>query len=810
MRGAIFSVLLTFFFFIILSPLNQIKAQEIFWGAHNKTTDRTIFFNTDSASVFNSIYNARQFLYDSLSHIATESGAQFQERVYVYNFQPVDKVRQLVISFPDAGRYIYYIKIFDSDSNEHVVYEYVARSHCIDTYDWLIITVPPIAYTIHSIEVGTFQKIKTLDKIGVSQQENVNKVVSQLISNNLTESFCNLTSFMADRERLPDGVINSNKSEVKPIISADGSQLYFHRQKFKENIGGAKDEQDIYVSTHSNNTWSAATNIGTPINNKSSNGIAGIMPGENGVFLINEYKNNTINGQGVSFSKREIKGWSIPEKVSIDEFYNNSPYFDFCISVSLGEMILAVDRSDSWGDQDLYVSLYNDEDGKWSIPRNLGEVVNTPLAEVSPYLAADRKTLYFASEGHLGYGGFDLFMTKRLDNSWTKWSHPENLGPIINSDDHDLYYSVSALADYAYFSSGTDNNRDIYRIPLPKVYKPAPVTIIQGYITTSDSAFVSGTIKLLNKNGSLLASVKSSDINGFYRAIIPVDSSCVLQLFKFGQLLQSDTLSIYGFSGKKTVNHDFIVNKDDLINLSSAHEREPNSFIISEPADSSKLFARVIRGQIINGATLRPLGTMLRYYNEGNIVTRALSNPKTGDFQVVLTEESIDSIRTGDVAMGTIKTPSPDTFDNHVLIKLPQGKSDTIRLATRLYHGMSDAEIIKINLSFSKRKNVNRYYYRMLKIKVLHKELLNDLRYLVNILNKYPGSKLKVIITCESDYKRAENFKSIASQNIVKGLQELGLDPARVEIIQASPFANLNKIQSRINTGIWVQLFDSN
>ncbi len=95
------------------------------------------------------------------------------------------------------------------------------------------------------------------------------------------------------------------------------------------------------------------------------------------------------------------------------------------------------------GDQDLYVSFYNDAHKSWSEPLNLGAQINTHLAETAPYLAADDKTLYFASDGYLGYGGFDLYVTRRLDDTWTNWSTPENLGMVINGrEQRPLLYRI--------------------------------------------------------------------------------------------------------------------------------------------------------------------------------------------------------------------------------------------------------------------------------------------------------------------------------------------------------------------------------
>ena len=61
--------------------------------------------------------------------------------------------------------------------------------------------------------------------------------------------------------------------------------------------------------------------------------------------------------------------------------------------------------------------------GKYATePINMGNVIYTEMEESSPFLAADNKTLYFASKGHNGYGGYDIWVTRRLDDSWTNWT----------------------------------------------------------------------------------------------------------------------------------------------------------------------------------------------------------------------------------------------------------------------------------------------------------------------------------------------------------------------------------------------------
>src|SRR6185503_9846406 len=110
--------------------------------------------------------------------------------------------------------------------------------------------------------------------------------------------------------------------------------------------------------------------------------------------------------------------------------YNISEHANAFVSLKSGVIVSAIQRGESFVQRDLYVSFWNGKVA--SEPVNMGGVINTDLEESSPFLAADNKTLYFASKGHVGYGGYDIFVTTRLDDSWTNWSEPRNLGPAVN------------------------------------------------------------------------------------------------------------------------------------------------------------------------------------------------------------------------------------------------------------------------------------------------------------------------------------------------------------------------------------------
>jgi outer membrane protein OmpA-like peptidoglycan-associated protein len=146
-------------------------------------------------------------------------------------------------------------------------------------------------------------------------------------------------------------------------------------------------------------------------------------------------------------------------------------------------MVLAVCRNETEGERDLYVT-FRQPDQTWSEPKSLGSVVNTAAEESTPFLAADNRTLYFTSEGHPGFGNGDIFVTRRLDNTWTNWSVPENLGPAFNTPEWDGYFTIPASGDYAYLSSQANSlgEDDIFRLKLFPAIRPEPVAIVSGQV----------------------------------------------------------------------------------------------------------------------------------------------------------------------------------------------------------------------------------------------------------------------------------------------------------------------------------------
>ncbi|MEO6305314.1 MAG: OmpA family protein [Bacteroidia bacterium] len=284
--------------------------------------------------------------------------------------------------------------------------------------------------------------------------------------------------------------INSGATEICPVISADEKSLYITRAHCKENLGGEED-YDIWVSSlNRDSTWTKMKNIGVPLNTKSYNFVIAVSHDNNTLVLGNVYLNGGKEmTKGVSLSHRTKTGWSYPKEMKIKNFYNNNETNEACLSPDGRTVLLCIERDDTHGEKDIYFSHIL-SDSSWSEPENLGPVLNTYAEEETVFLASDGKTLYFSSAGHPGYGSNDIFMTKRLDDTWKHWSEPKNLGPKINTKQWDAYYTMPASGKYAYLVSVYNNNidnTDIYKIEQPESVKPEPVILIHGIVHNSDT-----------------------------------------------------------------------------------------------------------------------------------------------------------------------------------------------------------------------------------------------------------------------------------------------------------------------------------
>lgn len=282
------------------------------------------------------------------------------------------------------------------------------------------------------------------------------------------------------------GEINTSYMEVRPLISSDGTTLFFARRNYEGNVKGVED-QDIYVAYKEQNSgrWQETQQLTRHLNNKKWNAVASLSPDGEELILFNTYK-KTRNSP-LARSMRENKGWSKPKAIRIENYFNASPYADFHLDYRHNVLIMAIESLGTVGEQDLYVSFPEGEDA-WSEPVHMGAVINSEKADFAPFMGADGRSLFFSSQGHESLGGSDIFMSVRLDDTWTNWSEPVNLGPSINTSENENYFSIDDNFEFLYLSSYKEGAKasDIQKIRLPEDF-----TAINGPVLANlDSAAI--------------------------------------------------------------------------------------------------------------------------------------------------------------------------------------------------------------------------------------------------------------------------------------------------------------------------------
>jgi OmpA-OmpF porin, OOP family len=212
-------------------------------------------------------------------------------------------------------------------------------------------------------------------------------------------------------------------------------------------------------------------------------------------------------------------------------------------------LLMSIDFGNSVGKKDIYVSFLQ-SDNTFSEPKNIGSTINSKADEFGVFLAADLRTLYFSSYGHENYGSADVFTSKRLDDSWTNWSKPLNLGPEINSPNWDGAFRISAKGDYAYISSATEQSiegtSDIHRIKLNTEARPEPVLMIYGKVLnkkTSEplSANISYNDLKDNKQAGIAI---SNPKDGSYKIILPIGKTYSFLADKKGFYSISENINV--------------------------------------------------------------------------------------------------------------------------------------------------------------------------------------------------------------------------------------------------------------------------
>jgi hypothetical protein len=282
--------------------------------------------------------------------------------------------------------------------------------------------------------------------------------------------------------------INSEFPEYTPVISLDGTSLYFTaRKKWKKNEQTTDPStnlpfEDIYVSyMNIDSIWSKPEKLSFCLPNRNEASVS-ISSDERQLYL---YQDTTGNGDIYSTeinSKRKNKIDIVAIKGLNTEFWETHCYF----SQDKNLLFFSSDRPGGFGGRDLYF-MRKTSPNEWTKPENMGPNINSKYDEDAPFLSADNKTLYYASNGPKSMGGFDI-LTSENENG--NWSVSKNMGTPVNSSNDEIYYTSTYDGSRGFFTSDRPNGfgeKDIYEIINTSI--PSKKTILfEGHIKTADNS----------------------------------------------------------------------------------------------------------------------------------------------------------------------------------------------------------------------------------------------------------------------------------------------------------------------------------
>lgn len=346
--------------------------------------------------------------------------------------------------------------------------------------------------------------------------------------------------------------INTVDCEYFPNVTADDNTFLFTRNSQGINQQGVpyRTQEDFFISYRGDDgKWSNAVNLGPPINSTGNEGAPSLSPDGRYLFFAacDEERGYPGGKQGFGscdiFFSQKINGqWTRAVNVGSPV---NTAYWETQPSFSSdGRTLYYVsNRRDGYGDSDIWMCMLNDS-GRWGKPINMGANINTVGSEEAVFIHPDNQTLYFASDGHVGMGGLDLYMCRR--DSLGNWGDPINLGYPINTFGDESGMIVNGKGDMAYFSStrtGSTGCDDIFMFELDPKLQPVPITFMKGKVFDKNTNKPLGaSFDLIDlSTGKTIVSSKSDSVTGEFLVCIPVNKNYALNVNRPGYMPYSES-----------------------------------------------------------------------------------------------------------------------------------------------------------------------------------------------------------------------------------------------------------------------------
>lgn len=341
-----------------------------------------------------------------------------------------------------------------------------------------------------------------------------------------------------DPQPLPD-IINAFATQYFPALTADQRQLFYTRRL---GLSGNDDEDIVVSELNSEGNWTKPVSVSDKINSPNNEGTCTVSADGRRLIFTSCLGRRGYGSCDLFQSIKQGEQWTEP--VNLGGNVNSAAWESQpSLSADGRTLYFVSDRPGGFGQRDIYVT-HIQEDGTWSKAQNLGPDVNTPLDELSPFIHANNQTLYFASNGHVGYGGYDIFYTEKKDK---RWQSPKNFGAPVNNFEDQLSLFITADGKKAFYSHEEEVRSRvfasrIYTFDVPEELQVLNKTLyVKGRVLDKESGkALTARIELSNVESNELVSVFESDaVNGEYLSVIAEGARYALFVEKEGYLFQS-------------------------------------------------------------------------------------------------------------------------------------------------------------------------------------------------------------------------------------------------------------------------------
>ncbi|WP_373514324.1 OmpA family protein [Persicitalea sp.] len=331
--------------------------------------------------------------------------------------------------------------------------------------------------------------------------------------------------------------VNFLQAQFFPVLTADNETLIF------TGLTPERDE-NMYITHRTKSGWDVPEEISKNINSPNNEGTCTISADGRMLVFTACNRPDTYGGCDLFFTRKEGEEWLAPKNIG-DVINSNDWESQPSLSADGSVLYFTSDRPGGIGKSDIWQSTL-DSTGQWQAPRNLGSTVNTPDEESAPFIHANGHTLFYASNGMPGMGGFDLFISQRAD---TLWNQPINLGYPINTFADQVGMYISSDGKTAYYTDDRAEPKGrramLYEFQIPDTLQKmfVPTNYIKGKVFDQrTNAPLEASLELYDLSSQKrVATFASQSGTGEYLAVLNQNSEYALYVVREGYLFKSLT-----------------------------------------------------------------------------------------------------------------------------------------------------------------------------------------------------------------------------------------------------------------------------